>query len=283
MRLVSFLHDDQARIGAMQGEGIVDLSDQGVGRSVKHILRQGTLQRAAELADERPVSFAAGEVEFLPGVVNPAKILCIGVNYRKHVTEMGRDLPEHPWVFVRFADSLVGHDASMIRPSVSSDYDFEGELAVIIGRSAHRLSAAEALDYVAGYSCFNDGSIRDFQRHSGQFTAGKNFLGSGSMGPWIVTRDEVPDVGDLQLETRLNGEIMQSSGTGDLIFDIPTLIEYCSTFTRLEPGDVIATGTPGGVGAARTPPVWMQPGDTVEVSISGIGVLRNTIVDEGAA
>ena len=208
------------------------------------------------------------------------KVLCIGVNYKKHVREMGRELPDKPWVFVRFADSFVGHGAGMLRPSVSKQYDFEGELAVVIGRSAHRVAAADAFDYVAGYCCLNDGSVRDFQRHSGQFTAGKNFLKSGSMGPWLVTKDEVPDPAALQLETRLNGETMQSSPTSDLIFDIPTLIEYCATFTRLEPGDVIATGTPGGVGAARTPPVWLQPGDTIEVAISGIGVLQNTIVAE---
>ena len=169
----------------------------------------------------------------------------------------------------------------MIRPvSVSENYDFEGELAVIIGRAAHRVAASDAFAFVAGYSCLNDGSIRDFQRHSGQFTPGKNFLKSGSLGPWLVTRDEIEDVRGLTLETRLNDELMQSASTSDLIFDIPKLIEYCTTFTRLEPGDIIATGTPGGVGAARTPPVWMKPGDTIEVSISGIGVLRNSIADE---
>jgi 2-keto-4-pentenoate hydratase/2-oxohepta-3-ene-1,7-dioic acid hydratase in catechol pathway len=169
----------------------------------------------------------------------------------------------------------------MLRPAaLSRNFDFEGELAVVIGRSAHRVAAADAFDYVAGYTCLNDGSIRDYQRHSSQFTAGKNFLKSGSIGPWLVTRDEIERVDQLDLETRLNGEVMQSSSTGDLIFDIPRLIEYCSAFTRLEPGDIIATGTPGGVGAARTPPVWLRPGDTIEVSISGIGVLRNTIADE---
>ena len=280
MKLVSFVRNEQARVGVVKGDGIVDLNDADVGRSVKHILQQGALDRVREAADSRDTDTPLDEIEFLPSVVNPGKVLCIGVNYRKHVLEMGRELPDKPWVFVRFADSFVGHDAAMVRPSVSEQYDFEGELAVVIGRSAHRVAAADALDYVAGYCCLNDGSVRDFQRHSGQFTAGKNFLHSGSMGPWLVTRDEIPDPAALQLETTLNGETMQSSPTSDLIFDIPTLIEYCTMFTRLEPGDVIATGTPGGVGAARTPPVWLQPDDTIEVSISGVGVLRNRIIAE---
>lgn len=280
MRLVSFLYQDHARVGVMQGDDVIDLSDYDVGRSMKHVLQGDALGRIAELAAGLQATVAIDDIEFLPCIVNPTKILCIGVNYRKHVLEMGRDLPEHPWVFTRYPDSFVGHGADMIQPSVSENFDFEGELAVIIGRDAHRVTAADAMDYVAGYCCLNDGSIRDFQRHSGQFTAGKNFLRSGAMGPWLVTRDEITDVEALQLETRLNGKVMQSSSTGDLIFDIPALIEYCSTFTCLQPGDVIATGTPGGVGAARTPPVWMKPGDTIEVSISDVGVLRNTIAGE---
>lgn len=280
MRLVSFLLNDQARVGVAKDDGIIDLSDHDVGRSMKHILQRGALDRVAELAADLSADLSMNDIEFLPCVANPNKVLCIGVNYRKHVLEMGRKLPEFPWVFTRFADSFVGHSADMIRPAVSDNYDFEGELAVIIGRTAHRVAAADAYDYVAGYCCLNDGSIRDYQRHSGQFTAGKNFLCSGSMGPWMVTKDEIADVTNLNLETRLNGEVMQSGSTGDLIFDIPALIDYCTTFTRLEPGDIIATGTPSGVGFARKPPVWMKPGDTIEVSISDIGVLRNTIADE---
>lgn len=280
MRLLSFLFKGQVHVGVMKGDGIIDLSKRDVGRSVKHILQHGSLDKVAGLREMLVADVSPDDVDFLPPVLQPNKILCIGVNYKKHVLEMGRELPKHPWVFVRFADSFVGHAAAMIRPAVSENYDFEGELAVVIGRSGHRIPAASAMDYVAGYCCLNDGSIRDYQRHSGQFTAGKNFLGSGSMGPWLVTKDDIDDVENLQLETRLNGELMQSSSTGDLIFEIPALIEYCSTFTRLEPGDVIATGTPGGVGAARTPPVWMKPGDTIEVSVSEVGQLRNTIADE---
>jgi 2-keto-4-pentenoate hydratase/2-oxohepta-3-ene-1,7-dioic acid hydratase in catechol pathway len=196
--------------------------------------------------------------------------------------EMGRDLPPHPVVFVRFASSLVGHGEPLIRPVASEQLDFEGELAVVIGKRARHVSRDSALEYVAGYSCFNDGSVRDFQRHSGQFTPGKNFVGSGSFGPWLVTRDEIPDPAALKLETRLNGELVQSESTGELLFSISALIEYMSIWTTLEPGDVIATGTPGGVGAGRTPPLWMQAGDSVEVEISGIGCLSNVVVDEDA-
>src|SRR5690606_19564019 len=174
-------------------------------------------------------------------------------------------------------------DRPLVRPALSEQYDFEGELAVVIGRRAHRVSREDALSYVAGYSCFNDGSVRDFQRHSVQWTPGKNFLASGAFGPWLVTSDEQPDLSRLRLRTLLNGEVMQDESVGELCFDVPRLIEYCSSWTALEPGDVIATGTPGGVGAARQPPVWMKPGDVVEVDIAGVGVLRNTVVAEDAA
>jgi len=280
MKLASYVVGDQSCFGSVTDKGIIDLTDHGVGRSLKHALQAGMLDKLHELTSALTPNLEIGDVRFLPCVPNPGKVFCIGVNYKKHVLEMGRDLPEHPWVFTRTPDSFVGHDESMLRPSVSEQFDFEGELAVVIGKTTHRVPAANALDHVAGYCCLNDGSIRDFQRHTGQFTAGKNFYHSGSMGPWLVTADEVNDPAELDVETRLNGEVMQSSSVSDLIFDIPTLIEYCSTFARLEPGDVIASGTPGGVGAARTPPVWMKAGDTIEVSISGIGVLRNEVVDE---
>jgi len=191
-------------------------------------------------------------------------------------------VPEHPVLFVRFANSLVGHGQPMVCPAASERFDFEGELAVIIGRRARHVTAAAAHEYVAGYSCFNDGSVRDFQRHSGQFTPGKNFVASGAFGPWMVTADEAPDAKEMTLETRLNGKVVQHESTGQLHFDIATLIAYISIWTELVPGDVIATGTPGGVGAGRKPPLWMRPGDTVEVEISGLGCLSNPIVAENA-
>ena len=210
------------------------------------------------------------------------KILCVGVNFRPHIEEMGRQVPDYPVVFTRFPASLVGDGENLVRPRVSEKYDFEGELAVVIGKAARHVQRERALDYVAGYCCFMDGSVRDWQRHTTQFTPGKNFERSGAIGP-MVAAAEVPDPAALELTTRVNGEVMQRGRIGDLVFDIPTLIAYCTTFVQLLPGDVIATGTPGGVGAARTPPVWLKDGDVVEVEISQLGVLRNPVRDEDAA
>ena len=212
---------------------------------------------------------------------NNRKILCVGVNYRPHIEEMGREVPDYPVVFTRFPSSLVGDGEDLVRPRISEQYDFEGELAVVIGRTARHVQREDALDYVAGYCCFMDGSVRDWQRHTTQFTPGKNFEQSGAIGPMVAAAD-IPDPSELELTTRLNGAVMQQGRVAELVFDIPTLIAYCSTFTVLQPGDVIATGTPGGVGAARTPPVWLKSGDVVEVEISQIGVLRNPVRDEDA-
>jgi 2-keto-4-pentenoate hydratase/2-oxohepta-3-ene-1,7-dioic acid hydratase in catechol pathway len=199
-----------------------------------------------------------------------------------HIKEMGRERPEYPVIFVRFASSLVGHGEPMVKPRASEQYDFEGELAVIIGKRARHVPRERAYELVAGYSCFNDGSVRDYQRHGPQWTPGKNFQASGALGPWLVTAEELPDPGRARLRTLLNGEVVQDASVAELCFDIPALIEYCSTWTELLPGDVIATGTPGGVGAGRKPPLWMKAGDTVAVEISGIGTLRNPIRDENA-
>lgn len=207
------------------------------------------------------------------------KILCVGVNYRPHIEEMGREVPDHPVVFTRFASSLVADGEPIIRPSVSGQFDFEGELAIVIGKTARHVSREEAFDYIGGYCCFMDGSVRDWQRHTAQFTAGKNFEKSGAIGP-VVDATRVGDPTALELTTRVNGDVMQRGCIADLVFDIPCLVEYCTTFAELRPGDVIATGTPGGVGAARTPPMWLQDGDVVEVEIPGVGHLRNPVQDE---
>ena len=239
----------------------------------------GKLGDIANLAGNAP-THSLNDVTCLPVIPDPEKILCIGINYAAHMKETGRDLPQHPMIFTRYPNSVVGHDRPIIRPQTSEKFDFEGELAVIIGKSCRHVKKADALSCIAGYSIFNDGTIRDWQRHTIQFIPGKNFWQSGSFGPWMVTPDEIPDPAALTLETRLNGVVMQHTGTDDLIFDIPTQIEYLSTFTRLEPGDVIATGTPGGVGAYREPPLWMKAGDTLEIEISSIGTLRNPVEDE---
>jgi 2-keto-4-pentenoate hydratase/2-oxohepta-3-ene-1,7-dioic acid hydratase in catechol pathway len=284
MRVMSFTIDGRASFGLAVGDGVVDAGKRldGKFRGLRDVLIAGALPELRKL-EKSKADYATGDVEFLPVIPDAgAKFLCIGINYIPHIKEMGRERPEHPVVFVRFQDSLVGHGQAIERPQGSEQLDWEGELAVIIGKRARRVSRERALDYVAGYACFNDGSVRDYQRHSGQFTPGKNFHASGSFGPWLVTSDEEPDPKKLRLATRLNGEVMQDESVGELCFDVSQLIEYCSRWAQLEPGDVIVTGTPGGVGAGRKPPVWMKAGDTVEVEITGLGVLRNPIVDEKA-
>jgi 2-keto-4-pentenoate hydratase/2-oxohepta-3-ene-1,7-dioic acid hydratase in catechol pathway len=242
------------------------------------VLQAGALGELRD-AGTSAIAIDLDDVQLVPPIVGP-RIFCIGINYRSHSEEMGRAASDHPTVFVRFPSSLVGHGAPLLRPRASDRFDYEGELAVVIGRPGRRIARADSLDHVAGYACFNDGSVRDYQRHTSQFTAGKNFDRSGSFGPWLVTADEAGDPTALTLTTRLNGEVMQHSTTDLLIFDVAEIIEYLSEFTELRAGDIIATGTPGGVGVARDPAVFMQPGDTIEVDISGIGVLRNEIVQE---
>ena len=258
---------------------VVDLGNAGQGNNLREFIANGNLDK-----EPRPAANAArvplGQVEFLPVITDPQKILCVGINYLSHVKETGRDIPKFPMIFTRFADSQTGHDQAIVRPNASPKLDFEGELAVVIGKKARHVKAADAFDYVAGYSCYNDGSVRDWQKHSIQFIPGKNFPSTGGFGPWLVTADEVGDPSQLSLVTRLNGNVVQEAKTDDLIFPIPQLLEYCTTFTELNPGDVIITGTTGGVGAFREPPLWMQPGDVVEVEISRIGTLVNRIEQE---
>ena len=282
MRLLSFSVEGRETFGILKNDSVIDAGKrlQSDFHSLRDVLSAGAVNLLRGMTEIEP-DFELSEIEFLPVIPDPAaKFLCVGVNYMPHIREMGRERPDFPVIFTRFADSLVGHAAAMIRPNASEQFDFEGELAVIIGRRARHVSRDNALDYVAGYSCFNDGSIRDFQKRALQWTPGKNFHHSGSFGPWLVTADECPDPSKLHLETRLNGKVVQSESVAELCFDIPALIEHCSIWTQLEPGDVIVTGTPGGVGAGRTPPLWMRAGDHVEVEISGIGKLENPIVDE---
>jgi 2-keto-4-pentenoate hydratase/2-oxohepta-3-ene-1,7-dioic acid hydratase in catechol pathway len=246
---------------------------------LRAVLQAGALDRLRAFESAEP-DFSEEDIDYLSVIPNANKILCVGINYMGHIKETGREPPSYPVLFARFADSFTGHDQPLIRPTVSEEFDYEGELAVIIGKTARHVAREDAMDYVAGYSCCNEGSIRDFQFHTIQFTAGKNFYRSGSVGPWMVTRDEQTDPANFHLQTRLNGDVLQDSPVSDLCFDIPQLIEYCSIWTPLEPGDVIVTGTPGGVGRVRKPPIWMKPGDVVEIDIQGVGVLRNTIADE---
>ncbi len=281
MRVTSFEHNGRAGFGVVVDGGVVDAGARLAGKfsDLRDVLRRGALSWLHELTSRAP-DLAEDDISFLPPIPDPSKILCVGINYMGHIRETGRDVPGHPVLFTRFADSFVGHGQPMIRPRVSTDYDYEGEMAVIIGKHARHVPRSRAMEHVAGFTCCNEGSVRDYQYHTIQFTAGKNFHRSGAMGPWMVTRDEQPDPAALHLQTRLNGEVLQDAPVSDLCFDVPQLIAYCSTWTPLDPGDVIVTGTPGGVGRVRKPPIWMKPGDVVEIDIRGIGVLRNTIADE---
>jgi 2-keto-4-pentenoate hydratase/2-oxohepta-3-ene-1,7-dioic acid hydratase in catechol pathway len=277
VKLISYVHAGKPGFGIVKEQGVIALGARTRQPSLKHVLdRMDTLR---SYADESP-DLRLDEVTYAPAIPNPDKIFCVGINYLHHQQETGHAKPEHPLIFTRFANSQVGHEQPIIRPRVSEQLDFEGELAVVIGRVGRHISEADALSFIAGYAAYNDGSIRDWQRHSTQFTPGKNFVGTGAFGPWLVTPDEVPGVLRTTLVTRLNGQEVQRATTDDLIFGIPALIAYCSTFTELVPGDTIITGTPGGVGGFRDPPLWMKPGDLVEVEIEGIGVLRNRVRDE---
>jgi 2-keto-4-pentenoate hydratase/2-oxohepta-3-ene-1,7-dioic acid hydratase in catechol pathway len=278
MKIASFIHDGRSSYGVVNDDTVSDAGAVLGHRyaDLRSLLNSG--EGLAELASLRDAPVLnVQQVQWLPVIPNPDKVLCVGLNYLKHIVETGREVPKYPTLFTRFASSQVGHDQPLILPKASTAFDFEGELAIVIGKAGRHISKANALEHIAGYSLFNDGSIRDWQKHTLQFTAGKNFVGSGSFGPWLVTTDEITDINSLALETRLNGDVVQREGLDDLLFKIPDLIEYISTFTELLPGDVIATGTPGGVGAFRTPPLWMKPGDVVEVEVEGIGTLKNTV------
>ncbi len=283
MKLVSFLRsNNKPSWGVVVDGGVIDCGAR-LGKKypdVKAVIADRGLAEAKKFAKGRKADVPLAKAKFLPVIANPDKIICIGLNYKSHVAETGRSDAQYPTIFTRFANTQVGHGQPMIRPKNSEKYDYEGEVAVIIGKKGRHVPKEDALKHVAGYACYNDGSIRDWQRHTTQFTPGKNFTGTGGFGPWMVTADEIPDPGKMTLVTRLNGQELQRATTDLLIFDIPTLINYCSSWTELVPGDVIVTGTPGGVGFVRNPPIFMKAGDTVEVEIDRIGTLVNPIADE---
>ncbi len=282
MRYVSFQVGGRATFGIAHEAGLVDLGAR-LGDQVADLrMLLDAFATGFELPHIGTVAdYAPDEVTYLP-VCTPRKLLCIGLNYEEHRKETGREVVAHPTIFGRFADTLVGHNQPIVRPRASTDLDFEGELAVVIGRHAHQVPQERALEYVAGYTCFNDGSIRDWQRHTSQFLPGKNFPSTAPLGPALVTPDEVGPLRDLRIESRLNGVVMQQATLGEMIFPVDALIAYISAFTPLSPGDVIATGTPAGVGWKRVPSLYMTPGDTIEVIIERVGHLRNGVVDEAA-
>jgi 2-keto-4-pentenoate hydratase/2-oxohepta-3-ene-1,7-dioic acid hydratase in catechol pathway len=275
MRLVSFRHSDAAKFGALLDNEVADLSAHWP--SLRAAIAAKGLPSLAVAAKTAP-RIALGDIQLMPVIPDPQKILCIGLNYASHVGEVGRELPKVPSVFARLHNTLLPHGGSMVRPSASTQFDFEGELAVVIGEHCRHVPRARAQSVIAGYTCFIDGSVRDFQRHS--VTAGKNFPATGPLGPCMVTTDIIADPQKLELTTRLNGTVVQHDTTDHMIFDVGTIIEYLSTITPLEPGDIIATGTPDGVGLGRKPQLWMKAGDRLEVEISGIGTLGVNVVDE---
>lgn len=282
MRFTTFMDQGTTRLGVLDGDQVIDL--QQVQPQVPADLR-AALEAGVDLAAAGRAAIASGaprrplaSLSLAPLVPEPGKIICLGLNYFDHAKEGGRDKPDYPWFFYRGKTSLMGHGQPGLAPKVSTKFDYEAEMAVVIGRKVPRhVAEADALPYVFGYSCFNDMSVRDFQKRTGQWTIGKNFDGTGGFGPVLVTADELaPGATGLRIQSRLNGQVMQDANTSDMIFSVAETITLLAQCMTLEPGDAIIMGTPAGVGQARTPPVWMKPGDTIEIEIDGIGVLSNT-------
>lgn len=281
MRLATVNTDRGQRLHVRRPTGYVDvataLSDERFAALANVLGDDAALEAIARVGDEDAVE--VDDAQFAAAVPSPRRVLCLGLNYSEHALEGGRDVPTWPESFVRGPDSVLAPYADLVRPALSERFDYEGELGIVIGAGGRYIRAADALRAIAGFVVLNDGSAREWQRAGTQWTAGKNFDGTMPIGPEVVTTDEV-DVSDLELTTRLNGEVMQSARTSQMIVDVPSTVEFFSSFTTLRPGDVIATGTPGGVGFARKPPVWLTPGDVIEVSIEGIGTIRNAVVAE---
>ena len=287
MKILNYIWNGAKYVGAATDGGIIDISSRFGVTSIRALLECDLLGKVGDLKSAS-VDHDLASTTFLPVIPDPQHLYCVGINYHDHLKEVqmagiSRALPKQPSLFIRFPDTLIGHQAPMLIPKVSEQFDFEAELAVIIGRRGRYIEERHALDHVAGYACFNDGSVRDWQFHTTQVTSGKNFLATGGFGPWMVTADEIPDPHSLKVELVLNGKTMQRGNTSDLIFSIPRIIAYVSSFVPLQPGDVIATGTPAGVGFSRKPPVFMKSGDICEVQIEKIGILRNPIAKDTSA
>ena len=284
MKLASFVTPTRASFGVVDGERVIDMSVRlgATCPDLKSALQTGAVDRIGRLAQGAPADYALTDIHFLPLLPDPGKIVCVGLNYVAHRTEGGHK-PESPApvIFLRTAQSQVGHLQPMLCPRESHQFDYEAEMAIVIGKAGRRIAAADALSHIAGVSCYNDGSVRDWQLQTAQWSPGKNFPATGAFVPWLVTPDEVDPRRNLRLQCRLNGETMQDTTTDLMMFGLVELISFISTWTTLEVGDVIVTGTPGGVGLRRNPQVWMKHGDTVEVELDSVGVLRNPVVKEG--
>ncbi|MDR5832216.1 fumarylacetoacetate hydrolase family protein [Caballeronia sp. LP006] len=286
MKLITYKTEAGYRLGVLDQEQVVDLAkaDASIPADLREALRAGVDIVAAArkaLDDSGNERMPMASLELAPLVPEPGKIVCLGHNYYDHAKEGGNLKPEYPLIFFRGASSLIAHGDPVIRPQVSEKLDYEAELVMVIGKRARHVKRENALDYAFGYACFNDVSVRDYQKRTSQWTIGKNFDGTGAFGPWLVTADEVPPgAAGLDLRLRLNGEVMQRANTSDMIWSVAETIELLTECLTLEPGDVVVMGTPAGVGWARNPPVWLKHGDTVAVEIDGIGVLKNVVQDE---
>lgn len=282
MKLISFLNQGTPSYGIVNGENVLDLTPilGAQAPDLKALLTQGLQGAAAEAAKSHPFTLQYRQLTLLPVIPNPGQIFCIGLNYGEHVRETGREITETPVIFLRLPESQVAHGQDIVRPPESHRLDYEAEIAIIIGKPGRRIKKEDAWDHIAGYACYNDGSVRDWQVATSQWTPGKNFYRTGGFGPWMVTSDEIPAGKVMRLQTVLNGQVLQDTTTDKMIHDIPSQIAYISTFTPLSPGDVIVTGTPGGVGNKRTPQIFLKPGDVCEIVVDAIGTLRNGIRDE---
>lgn len=282
MKFVSYRRQGASSFGILLEEGIVDLPRRLAGaKDLASLLASpAQLDEARSLAASK-ADFALSDVALDPVIPRPGKVICVGINFVDHAAEAGRTVGTYPVIFQRYAESLVAHGAPLLRPRVSQQFDFEAELAVVIGKGGAHIAPEDAMDHVAGYTCFNDASVRDWQFHTHQYGMGKNFRATGSLGPWLVTADEIPDYRQLSVQGLLNGERLQQGRLADLAFDIPNLIAYVSQALDWQPGDILATGTPSGIGFKRKPPIFLQPGDTFEVAIPGVGTLSNPVADEG--
>lgn len=283
MKLSSYSIQGRSSFGLITENGVVDLAGRLGVPTLRAALAADLLGKAETFASAEP-DYRLEDISFLPVIVDPAHVWCLAINYQDHIDEIKeigiqRDVPKEPALFMRYADTLVGHGQPLVKPYESDDFDWEAELAVIIGKGGGRISEEKAMDHVAGYSALNDASVRDWQFHTRQIAPGKNFRATASLGPWMVTADAFPDPNNVAVKARLNGETLQDSSSKYMIHKIPKMIAYISTILDLQPGDIIATGTPSGVGFSRRPPIFMKPGDVIDVEVGGIGVLSNPIVE----
>jgi 2-keto-4-pentenoate hydratase/2-oxohepta-3-ene-1,7-dioic acid hydratase in catechol pathway len=282
MKLISFEHHNTPAYGIVKGDDVLDLTPLlgTQAPDLKTLIAKDLLDAAAQVASSNKATLKLSQLTLLPVIPNPGQIFCIGLNYGEHVRETGREITEVPTIFLRLPASQVGHGQDILRPAESHRLDYEAEIAIVIGKGGRRIQEAEAWDHIAGYSCYNDGSVRDWQVATSQWTPGKNFYKTGGFGPWLVTADEIAPNRVMRLQTILNGQVLQDTTTDKMIHSIPRQIAYISSFTPLSAGDVIVTGTPGGVGNKRTPQIFMKPGDTCEIVVDAIGTLRNGIQDD---